>query len=61
MTNRNVNNTILELAMSISNSGALPRAAVPGNGFAWWGFRPTPEKALIENFGGWNWKRRNQS
>jgi len=47
--------------MSISNSGALPRAAVPGNGFAWWGFRPTPEKALIENFGGWNWKRRNQS
>ncbi|XP_027938843.1 probable trehalose-phosphate phosphatase C isoform X2 [Vigna unguiculata] len=47
MTNRNVNNTILELAMSISNSGALPRAAVPGIMALLGGVLGLPQKKLL--------------
>ncbi|XP_022637841.1 probable trehalose-phosphate phosphatase H isoform X1 [Vigna radiata var. radiata] len=47
MTNRNVNKTILELAMSISNSGALPRAAVPGIMALLCGVLGLPQKKLF--------------
>ncbi|KAK7385292.1 hypothetical protein VNO78_31007 [Psophocarpus tetragonolobus] len=58
MTNRNVvapigksssrvNNTLVELAMSISNSNALPRAAVPGIMALLGGVLGLPQKKLL--------------
>lgn len=58
MTNKNVvaapigkssrvNNTLVELAMSISNSSALPRAAVPGIMALLGGVLGLPQKKLL--------------
>jgi len=42
-----VNNTLLEFAMSISNSSALPRAAVPGIMALLGGVLGLPQKKLL--------------
>lgn len=47
MTNRNVNNTLVELAMSISNTSALPRATVPGIMALLGGVLGLPQKKLL--------------